>query len=621
MATKYCDHGAYGAYAATPTWGAAQDGDGTAIGVGTPSTAEVVFTGIASTGVISVLGQAITFTRVTDADTCANNLATAINASTAVAAGPASFTVKSQVRNHLYARGPASGAPAGTCQIMTRQASAGHAGLIAVTHTLNNVSSPATVNFSGGTGGCFGYFINPTALWASAVAISGYGLISAVMPFTHTIAQGDVVVIRSGKTILYANDTSFSVITQAMGSLALPVTYLIDDSTVWADGPAPVFTISVTSTFNTIHSHASAATTFLNICGVQYASGQRNFVWDLKSSNSDSIEILAIKAQGSCRYKNIDFLGKAKVALEFAGNSARKLTLENCRIVWARQHGMAYVSNTNGAAVALIGCDFVQTEPTALQTSIVGVGGSASGNVTLIGCRFIGFVTGSQLCNLRMAEAFTVIFQSCDFGNVSVRTSSLSTLGASDSRDFSYLAGTSATGNGDFFFETTQGFYEWQTSKGYPTLNARLADSLTAWSIYAAPSNQSSNLSSTSPFALPCITKINTLASGARTLTVEFLIESVLGWTKNEISASATYMSNSGLQTVSNFDGTGSALEASSAAWTSTTYNGQTWLKRKFSIALPDLLTGCEVSVQIRLHKFAANNTLGVFVDPEIVLV
>jgi hypothetical protein len=45
MADKYCDHGLY-AYAATPTWGVAQDGDGTAIGYSTsggtaPSASEV----------------------------------------------------------------------------------------------------------------------------------------------------------------------------------------------------------------------------------------------------------------------------------------------------------------------------------------------------------------------------------------------------------------------------------------------------------------------------------------------------------------------------------------------------------------------------------------------------
>lgn len=620
MATKYCDHGAYGAYAAIPTWGAAQDGDGTAIGVGTPSTAEIVFTGIASTGVISVLGQAITFTRVTDANTCANNLATAINASTAVATGPASFTTLSQVRNHLYARGPANGAPAGTCQIMTRQASASHAGLIAVTHTLNNVSSAATVTFVGGTGGCLGHFINVATIWASAVAISGYGLISAVLPYTSSVGPGDVVHIRSGKTILYTNNTSFSVTTAAMGSVDLPVTYLVDDSTIWADGVDPVLTISVTATGNTRYDHNSPTTTYLNICGVQYASGQRNFVWSLPSSNADGTEILALKASGAVRYKNIDFLGKARVNLGLAGDSTRKLTLENCRLVWEKEYGIGYVGNNNGTSISLIGCEFVQLAPTAAQTTaIVGVGGSASGNILLSGCKFTGFVSGSQLSYLRIAENFSLVFNGCDFGNVTSRTSSLSTLAATGSRSFSYVSGSSV--DGDFFFETTQGFSEWQASKGYPTLNARLADSLTGWSIYASPSNQSSNLSSTNPFLLPPIIKVNTLAAGTRTMTVELLVESTLAWTKDEVSAVVGYMSTSGLRSAGSFNGAGQALEVSSAAWSSTSFNGQTWLKRKFSFVLTDLQAGSEVSVQIQLHKAVANNTLAVILDPEIVLV
>ncbi len=184
------------------TWGECQDGDGTAKTAATPSTAEIVFTGVPSSGSIYVLGVVVTATWATSADNCANLLATAINALTTTAVGPASFTTRSQVRNHLYARGPANGAPAGTCQVMTRQGSADHAGLICFTHTLNNVSSAGTVNFSGGTGGAWGWLMNhASTIWPSAIAQDQYGLWASAFSYTGSVSGGDVVKVRSGKTI------------------------------------------------------------------------------------------------------------------------------------------------------------------------------------------------------------------------------------------------------------------------------------------------------------------------------------------------------------------------------------------------------------------------------------
>lgn len=633
MSTKYCDHLAYGAYAAVPTWGAAQDGDGTATTPGTPSTAEIVFTGVPSSGVINVLGVPVTVTWATSATNCANLLATAINALATVAVGPASFTTKSQVRNHLYARGPANGAPANTCQIMTRQASADHAGLIAITHTLNNVSSPATINFSGGSGGAWGYMLNPAVIWPSAVALGGYGWYCGIGSYTGSRDPGDVVEVRSGKTITLPNSTTFTMAASAMGSASAPVVFRIDDGTVWpADGSTPV--LKFTQLMNgTVQFHTPVAACFAVFAAKKYASGQRSLVFEVTGGSSFQSAIRLSAGGSPCKWDNVDFVcagtyPTSQNVVVWTGGplaiNAQLMTMyHGCRLVWPGQSTGTYLQAINGGGLDLDNCELAQTSPDSAQS--VGlfnffVGGTTTSRYRINALKCTGFVAGSRLrAQGAWPEGVNVAFTDCDFGNVTVRGPTIANTALAAQRALAGCYGASNFGARDFFSDTNQGFVEWNSSRGYPTLNARLLDGVTPWVIFATPTNQAVNISTVSPLRLPNLVKINTLATASRTATVRVLVESTLGWTGREISAAFSYRNSAGdFVLVNTFDGAAPALSASAATWSSTTYNGQTWLAKEFAVMLPDLPFGAELTAIVAIHTSVTNDTLGVFVDPEI---
>lgn len=641
MATKYLDHGAYGAYSATPTWGNAQDGDGTLQAIGTPSTAEIVFTGIPSTGSIYVLGVVVTATWATSADNCANLLATAINALTTTALGPASFTTKSQVRNHLYARGPANGAPSGTCQVMTRQASASHAGLVAFTHTLNNVSSAATVNFSGGTGGCWGWITNTATIWASAVAITGYGIWQAA-PFTGSIAAGDVVNVRSGKTISFSGNTGYTLAIPNMGTITSPVLFVIDDSTLWSDGAGPVIRVYHTPGGNgyslAFTPNASAS---IHIKAPLYSSGVRGLSFEFISTTGLSGSCYVTIAP-NVLFENITFactgtraqsqgvISAGGASVSMTGNQLTRF--KGCKFVWPGQQA-AIINMGNGGynyRAEFVGCEFSATDAATASTSIVAIHNNNYHRLTLDSCKFSGFVSGSRLiaASTTLTGDDALFVRNCDMGGVTVLGPNLmsSVVGEFDAGMRGFFM-TTQYGTRDFVYERAGRLYvEWLASKGRPTLNARLHDGTTPWSIFAVPSNTANALGPVSPSELPRIAKIilpdADLTEGVRTAKINFLLDSNLAWTKKDISVLFEYQMPDGtVQTYDTYDADGSALSSSSASWSATAWNSQTWVPKEFSITTPTAVkAGSEVSVYMRIHTTSTNETWGVILDPEVLI-
>lgn len=655
MATKYCDHGLYGAYSAAPTWGQAQDGDGTGIGAATPSTAEIVFTGVPSSGSIFILGVAVAPTWATSADNCANLLATAINALTTTAVGPASFTTKSQVRNHVYARGPANGAPAGTCQIMTRQGSASHAGLVAFTHTLNNVSSAATVNFSGGTGGAWGWLFNPSAtIWASAVAIGGYGLLAAALPYTGSLSNGDVVKVRSNKTITLNASTSTTWVMSTMGSAASPVRFDIDDGTVWpADGSTPVLTVAQVVTNNNGMNWQHSTTTFAHINCKQYASGQRNLVLQ-SSGNGPTTPTIVVQVGCGVRFDNIDLVcpgtptaspgPQASASAQFATVNSRLSTsgaygiVKNARIV---QPGQAPGTSSSGpfvqgqnmsARVEFIECEVVLTAPqTAWNYAVSFFFGGSPNRLTFDSCKFTGFVSGSRLVSTGLSISSAeqaAIFKNCDLGGITLLGPNFlgNAAGELDAGTRGLFI-SSQYGNREFVIDRPGRMYsEWVAAKGRPTLNGKLHDGTTPWSIFAVPSTTAANIGKLSPVDMPRIGKAipanADLTEGVRTLTLNFLLESNLSWTKQDISILLDYQQADGSpRTVDTYDPDAGALTTTTEAWSATSWNGQTWLKRAFSVTTPTAVkAGTEIGIYVRFHTSVSNDTYGVIIDPEVIV-
>ena len=634
MATKYCDHGAYGAYAAVPTWGAAQDGDGTTTTVGTPSTAEIVFTGVPSSGSIYVLGVVVSPTWATSADNCANLLATAINALTTTAVGPASFTTKSQVRNHLYARGPAAGAPSGTCQIMTRQASASHAGLVAVTHTLNNVSSAGTVNFTGGAGGCWGYLSNTTAtIWPSAVTIGSYGLWHNTLPYCGTVDAGDVVEVASGKTISYSA-TGLTISVAALGSSSDPVVFNIDDGTVWpAYGVNPV--LKFTGTMNQGYSLGvgTASTAYVHFSAKEYSDGAKNLVFE---NTSVGTAFLTLSVGQATKYENIEFRNENSTAvspillknLAANGFGGKWTSYVGCKFVWDGRNIVFYASHAHYShRLYLADCEFA---PVLSQTPITGFFILTLRNrIFLDRCKFTGFTAGSRL--IASGSALTtdaaIFARDCEWGGMDTfGPNYLSSMTTDFDAGSSGVFTVSHTGRREFSLDRPGRVYaEWNAAKGRPTLSAKLLDGVTPWSMYVVPSN-TTNVGRLTPVEAPCISKLlptnAQLTQAARTITVHFLVPSTVTLTLADISARILYTDSAGeRQVIETYDIDAGALGAGSAGWSSTSWGSITWVPQSISVTTPTAaLSESTLDVYVKLHLGAANETLGVIIDPEVLI-
>lgn len=635
-----------------PVWGSAQDGDGTASTAGTPSTASIVFTGAPSTGSIAVCGVTLSPTWGASATTAADALAAAINASTTTITGPATFTTFSQLRNHIYARGPSTGAAAGTCELMTRQAAA-HTGT-AITHTLNNVSSGGTISFSGGTGGCWGYLFNPiVTAWKSGVAVGGYGVWAAAVPYCGSMSAGDVVKVRSGKTITLATNTSVTWTMAAMGSAGSPVRFDIDDSSVWSDGSDPVLKIAEAHTGNTLKTWGHLVTTFAHINAKQYSGGQRNLVIE-STGNGPTIPVTAINYGGPVRFDNLDIYcpgtptatpgPQASCMAQFLAASVTATAgvssvFKNCRIVQpgqapsANTYGLIYQGVNVASRADFINCEFSLTAPSAAWVHTLSPNsGGQSICVQLDSCVFTGFVSGSRLVSTSVPSPSLgqVLFaKNCSYGGITVFGPTYLGLG-SGVLDVGLMGfySSSQYGNREFVVDRAGKMYvEWVQAKGRPTLSAKLHDGVTPWSIYATTTASSSNIGRHSPAELPRIGKAipasYLLAEAARTFRLNFLLESNLSWTKQDISLLIDYVGTDDIpRTFDTYDAAAGALSTDATSeWSATSWNGQTWNPKYFSVTTPvSVKAGTEVGIYVRIHTTCSADTRGVIIDPEVVI-
>lgn len=633
-----------------PVWGSAQDGDGTASTAGTPSTASIVFTGAPTTGSIAVCGVTLSPTWGASATTAADALAAAINASTTTITGSATFTTFSQLRNHIYARGPSTGAAAGTCELMTRQAAA-HTGT-AITHTLNNVSSGGTIAFSGGTGGCWGYLFNPVVTaWKSGVAVGGYGVWAAAFPYCGSVAAGDVVKVRSGKTITLATNTSVAWTMAAMGSATAPVRFDIDDSTVWADGSNPVLKVTEVHTSNSAKTWSHTTTTFAHINAKQYGSGQRNLVLEA-TGNGPTTVTTSLYYGGPVRFENVDLYcpgtptaspgPQASCTPQLNGGVASTAgaftVFKNCRLVSpgqapsSGQYGFIYQSLNGTTRAEIIGCEFALTAPSTAWVHTSNPFNATSPNRLLLdSCVFTGFVSGSRLVSSSVSACSatqSLYARNCTFGGVTVLGPTYMQLGSGDVETGAGVYAISQYGNREFAMDRNGKFYaEWQSAKGRPTLNARLHDGTTPWSIYVTTTATAANISRHSPAELPRIGKAvpanADLTEGARTFRLNFLLESNLSWTKRDISILVDYIGTDDVpRSFDTYDFDAAALSTDgTSSWSATSWNGQTWNPKYFSVTTPVAVkAGTEVGIYIRVHTTCSADTRGAIIDPEIVI-
>lgn len=644
MADKYVDHGLY-TYAATPTWGTAQEGDGTASGAATPATASVVFTGIPNTGTIQVLGITVSPTWVTSSSVCADNLAAAINAATSTATGPASFTTKSQVRDHVYARGPSNGAAANTCEIMTRQGSASHNGLVAVAHTLNNVSTGSPVNFSGGAGGAWGWLQNCSAtIWPSGIGICGYGLFASYTGvfFCGALAAGDIVHMRTKRsgssiTLNYDAGATRNIYVPVSTNGSAPIVFKADPGVKWASDDGTL-TFSIASGVYAFNLNLGAAGT----AGGSVLVGK---------STSETVKGIAFVC-------SVDW-----VAPSLAYNQYTRITGARFRREWAANYPYAFTINLStgtsntpqGASAArFVSCQFyhaVANYPLLsfnswcnnriefIDCDFRGSTGAASSafsfdanavyqHLTFDGCRWNNFYAGSNMTGGSYGN-FTdygkyITFRNCDFGNVGVFTGGLvhsagygygnqSTLASGVDVAESFVTVQNTLPGRRYYMERSGGILEWNPASSWPTLSALLPETysggLQKWVYRYVTNVDTTELSPVAPRRAFAQVKFNTLGTSQLTAALFFLvdnnIESARGALKDgDVQIRVTYRDASDVvHTDSSYDvgATRATLASTSVGWSATNYDISS-IRHDYTQRKVTLTTSAQVKDQTEVY-------------------
>jgi hypothetical protein len=574
------------------------------------------------------------------------NIVAAINLATANAVNIPAGWVTTQIRNEVFAR-----ANGNNLELMTRSGSASWNSLVALAFA--NVTGSSSQSWSGGSGGCWGYLFNHRAtMWPSAQAAGTYGVWAANKTLAGSSDAGDVVKVRSNKTVTLTTNVAFTWVMAAMGTAQAPVRFDVDDGTEWpADGSTPVLKITDTRTNNTAKTWSHLATTFAHIKATQYAGGQRSLVLE-SVGNGSVVPNTVVMYGGPVRFDNVDLYcpgtptaSPGPIASCSAQFSALALStsgvfsvFNNCRIVQPGQvlgstiYSLIYNGANGYTRGEFVNGEFVLTAPSAAWNyTISPIAGGSPCRILLDSCVFTGFVSGSRLIasgGTIAAQAQGVVARNCSWGGITVLGPNY--LGSSSLELDAGIVGlfvSSQHGDREFAIDRAGRLYvEWVAAKARPTLNAKLHDGTTPWSIFATATPTQANISKIAPVDLPRIGKAvptnALLTEGVRTFTLNFLLESLLSWTKQDISILVDYVGTDDVpRTIDTYDGDGGALTTSVATWSSTSWNGQTWLPKSFDVTTPVAVkAGTEVGIYIRIHSVCSADTRGVIIDPEVII-
>lgn len=627
-----------GTPALDPEWGAAQEGDGLAKGVATPALAHIVFTGTPS-GAISVCGVSISPAWGSGADAAANGLATAINAATG-SVTTESYNAGVQLRNAMWARGPAGGAPAGTCQIMTRAGSSMHNGLVAIAHTLTNVNDVASsLSFSGGASGSWGHLLNGrTTAWPSALARAAYGLWCSTQPFVGSQA-GHTVHIRADVPVI---STEASATCRPAASVspneATRTVNVVDDGTHWPSS------LNARLQLDTLPS--GGAGFYLNfqdqfnfnVMGrVRPLDGK--YTLNIREIGSSFGGLGINPGLGNSSIQNLDmevlynlFTAPAISSIGAPSGAGHRFLVRNVR--FASPAPSTFFNVFSSVFLTSLRLENVVVDnagATGAHPGVFGTPGSNPGEVIGRNIRFVNFVPGSRLMPPGTVGPLTtvrVLLENCEFAGITNLGPAI-TQSTHDAYR-SYVSYFSQFGLRDFFVDSVLGYVDWNGSLGFPTLNATLPDGVTKWAIRLIPTTLPGCTSVNNYLESPRIGKINALATGQRTITVEFCLSDQLAWTKNDVSMLVTYLGSDGnLVTLDTHDPDGGALTPSTLTWSQETGGKVTFIsggmvyhsKYKLSVTTPvgqNLPLGEEVGVHFRIHNTVGNTSQMAFVDPDV---
>jgi hypothetical protein len=652
MAEYFCDHGAYAtALGALPAWGIPQEGDGSSKDASTTSSiASIAFASVPASGTISVCGVTISTAGVigaANADAAANALATNINASSTTVAAPVAPGAP-QLRNLVFARGPAGGAPGGTCQIMMR------VGSQRLNHATNNnvgiattfSAAPTITQFAGGAGGCWGTFLNSAAMGVSnSYAVAAYGLFVLATPICHVSNAS-----ATTSAVPTANDTIW-VRTGAGVSITLPSNTAIsgsnvaynqhltfDTNTVWTgDSGAGQFSLSLSGSGDVnmdLRGDANRARSYRAL-----RHGGLRFYW--AAGGNLTVGINGTTSTGGTHhplvFQNVIFqentsgiTGQIRFGnLGGAGGSNNyAVRFRNCgfifpvpRATWGgiiTQNGFPMSTGNGGDHISFDGgyCTVNHTAGTdpgamiqlgpignsfSLRVTGFGISGWAFGRHRLAS---IGGISGSVEI---VAESVTGFQLGSYYG--------LSTLVYAAPNQRTAIFVSADTGYG-FRYENLAGVVDWNplAAPAYPTRSALQMDAATPWSVkfdwFASAATASA------PLMSPRMGTINRLADGLRTVAVSLLLPSAV--TRTDVNVRVHYVGSDGRAYTQYSYGLASAWSSPANDWANTVGFSSHVARRVTLTTEQPVKQGTEVAVYVEVSgNPPGGSALVFFVDPE----
>lgn len=649
MADFYVDHRAYATVlGATPTWGVPQEGDGSGLNAATSAaTAFVTFSAAPSSGTLSVCGITISTTGVIGAassDAAANALAANINAvTTTVAAGVAGGVPA--LKNLVYARGPSGGAPAGTCQVMMRVGSAGlnYANntncLIASTFN-NETSSAANKQFSGGTGGCWGWFINDVTVGgASATYAAGaFGLLSPAKPFV-SVASGssvlgeptqlDTVWGRSGagQTITLPNNVS------VLLSSALNLNFVLDTNTKWT-GDSGTGQVTISQAASGVHVNP------LNFSSISAAKsigclGKDRLRFYFRSASAGGLyQIVSNNPGGSplSRAWNLLFEEAAGLPTSQGMNihcvNYTMLALQGCRFVMptARStwpNGICLIGGSINGTLSMEGCS-VEANFTSLTDpgTVVSLSVGNKSEVRLTSCAFTGWSAG----NLKPfsissgASSGSLVVENC----TGLRIDSGTYIGIPSANNgideysgrFVYQSADVGLSMRD---EHKRGVCDWVYGAGYPTLRALQPDG-TPWCVKMDWLATAGIVGEHIPFrSIPFWIQYRETAA-VKKIETDIYVPNEITLDAVTIVMRVMYISNTtGRIVEEHTKGNASAYLASAASWTPNSVSA--YSAKKLSLTTSQAIkANTAITVYIEFHRPAPGSNRQIYVDPEFMV-
>ncbi|MBA4340893.1 MAG: hypothetical protein C0423_01945 [Methylibium sp.] len=641
MADRYLDHGVY-TYAATPTWGVPQEGDGTA---STPAAASATCsvdlsgaTFVSGSSQISVMGAtALTVSGSANSatnvqysatlTTMIDNIVTVINtlATATIVNRPAGWH-NPQIRDAVFARRVGN-----SIELMTRSGSASWNGLTAITWA--NVTGASSGTWAGGSGGCWGWLFNGLAqgtIWPSAWAQGTYTSLGT--PLAGLPSTADT-------TYAKADNQSISLNTGAARDITFRTNLCVDSTgLIWPSAAGKTLTILLPG--------GTGHNTQLNFLGtfdrlaVSATSKGGLIVRNSTVSSNHSITFTAQVGARGFAFRNVLFLDDSSgafplssSAISFAANAGQTVTA-----VFSFLGGCEYRSTRAVSNIILFGYGNSGQQHLILMDDFDFTFPAASG--IQLGLLPVGEQWSVRASNVRMTSPATfqlvrrggMSFANRGFAQIdNVRgfdmrvVSSIGHQGAGGTgtagldRQFSIL--TNAGPDSAFRIEGNTHVVDWLPGNQYPSLDCTTPAG-TPWSWRWGWSGDT-NLWVCRPQTNVLRLNARSIAgNAARTITLELLVPPGLNLDTSLVSMRVAYEGPSGLAETDNaappFCGvTPVALAASSAAWDKGAY--PTYEAVKLTLTTPTAVTGgSDMSIELVCSGPCPGGANSLFINPRV---